>query len=175
MHTHILLAVEADSHAEAVETANGWNESNASWSDWYTVGGRYDDEGETVSYEENPEKFMELVKRNMGWTQQAKDDFIKGFGDIKLADILTNPKYSFRTMERNFNDKEISQEERDQILTDSLMTFRAKRAIKLCDGDFTSDQHFFDTVDYSADAVGLIERIKENPSEQYLVIMDYHF
>ena len=108
-------------------------------------------------------------------SKQSSQLYIKGFGDIKLADILTNPKYSFRTMERNFNDKEISQEERDQILTDSLMTFRAKRAIKLCDGDFTSDQHCCDTVDYSADAVGLIERIKENPSEQYLVIMDYHF
>ena len=174
MHTHIILAVQADSHEEAVEVANGWNESNASWSDWYTVGGRYDNEGDTISYAETPEKFMELVKRNMAWTQQAKDDFLEGFGDITLKDILTNPKYSFRTMERNITG-ELTNEQRDQMLTDSLVMFRAKRALKLYDGDFTSDQHFFDTVEYSADAVGLVERTKENPSEQYLVVMDYHF
>ena len=174
MHTYIILAVEADSHAEAVEVANGWNESNASWSDWYTVGGRHSEDGETISYKENPEKFMELVKRNMSWTQQAKDDLLKGFADLKLSNILTDPKYSFRTMERNITG-ELTQDERDQMLQDSLVTFRAKRAIKLYDGDFTSDQHFFDTVDYTADAVSLVERTKENPSQQYLVVMDYHF
>jgi len=59
-------------------------------------------------------------------------------------------------------------------LNASLMLFRAKKLLSIVHDDFTSEQHFYDIEDYTAETDDLNKRIDTDPTQQYLVIWDYH-
>jgi len=173
MHTGIILVVEAEDADDAVAEVENFNEHNAHWSDWNCHGGRWADEvpNGVMSYADNPALFMGVVDRFKSYSTNELDRLIQDVGDISIKELVTNPKYKFR---RNEPVKDMTPEERDQYFNETLAMYRAKQLLKLADGDFTERAHFYDVKEYTTQDNYLLERIKENPNKQFLVVWDYH-
>lgn len=172
MHTGILLAVEAEDKADAVESVSQFNEHNAHWSDWNEHGGRWANvipDG-VISYKENPELFMETLTKFQDYTKEELNRLVNELGHITLRDLALEPKYDFG----NFKGEYANEEEKNKALTDSLARYRANKLMKLLNGEFDSDTHFYDTREYTMRDTYLLERIKENPENQFIVVWDYH-
>lgn len=173
MHTGIVLVVEADDADEAVAEVENFNEHNAHWSDWNTHGGRWADvvPNAVISYTENPALFTETVEKFKQFIVEERDRLIRDVGDVSIKELVTDPKYKFA---RNEPVKDMTPEERDQYFNETLALYRAKQLLKLADGDFSAQAHFYDIKEYTTQDTYLLERIKENPNNQFLVVWDYH-
>lgn len=178
MHTGIALVVQADSAEEAVACVENFNEHNAHWSDWNEHGGRWSEvtEGSVLRYSDNPEKFNEIVERFKNSKKAEMERFIAEVGDLTIKEIITNPKYRYG---QPLNIDGLSEEEakkaREEHLDNALKLWQAKKLLKLVDGDFGENQHFFDADEYTSEDNYLNDRIKENPDKQFIVIWDYHY
>jgi hypothetical protein len=96
------------------------------------------------------------------------------YGDVSLKEILTNPKYDFS----GFVGKpyaEMTDEEKDNRMKESLAVFRVTRAFKVLNREYSSDTMFYDTVEYTPDPEWLNKRAESDPDSQWIVIVDYHF
>lgn len=151
MHTPILLALEATSEQQAIQQAEYFNEHSAQWSDWNELGGRWQDEiGGTgvLCYADNPEKFLKLVEEFTKATEREKEAYAKEVGEATISALTAG---------------------------DDFTRWKARKLLDLVSEEFTPDQHFFDTVHYCANTVGLKERITQNPDQQFIIVWDYHF
>lgn len=181
MHTGIALVVQADDAESAVAEVENFNEHNAQWSDWNEHGGRWRDvvEGAVLRYSDNPEKFRELVEQFQSYKKATMERYIAEVGDFTIKEIVTNPKYRYGTKGNPLNVDGLSEEEakkvREEWLDNSLKLFQAKKLLKLVNGDFGEEQHFFDAEAFTTEDNYLEERIKENPDKQFIVIWDYHY
>jgi len=181
MHTGIALVVQAKSAEQAITCVEHFNEHNAQWSDWNEHGGRWSDviEGAVLRYSDDPKKFNELVEEFKGYKKAEMARFIAEVGDLSVKELVTNPKYRYGSG-NPLNDVEgLSEEEkkkaREEYLDNSLKLWQAKKLLKLVDGEFGENQHFFDADAHTTEDNYLNERIKENPDEQFIVIWDYHY
>ena len=174
MHTYHRIAVEAFDEEDAKGRALQFAE-NQEWSDWHSL---METDGldfaVVTNYKANPEKFNELVEEALGWTQKTIDQAVKEYGDIPLKELLTNPQYDFAGYEGEPS-PELTQEQKDKRLTDSLAVFRVGRALSVKNSEYGADIHFYDTQEYTPNPKYLTERCESNPEEQWIVIVDYHF
>jgi hypothetical protein len=169
MHTGVLLAVEADDIHQAIDKVTDWNEHNATWSDWNEVGGRWEHElpDNALRYSDNPTKFNELVAKYKQYTDNKFNEYVTELGEVSVRDLVTNPKYRYRPP--------ASTNESDEDFRNRFALHTAKQLLKLANGEFFYDTHFFDLDEYSTSPDQLNERIKANPERQFVVICDYHF
>jgi hypothetical protein len=86
---------------------------------------------------------------------------------------LTNPKYDFSSFNKPVND--LTKEQRDIYLEESLAVFKVTRAFEVINKRYTSDVMFYDTIEYTADPKWVNERAESDPDRQWIVIVDYHF
>jgi len=146
------------------------------WSDWMSIveDSRLEDIKAVTNYKENPTGFTELVEQACKWTNECVGEVVKQYGDVSLKEILTNPQYDFAGYEGQPS-PDLTQEQRDKRLTDSLAVFRIGRALKVLNSEYGSETMFYDAVELTPNPKYLTERCESNPEEQWIVIVDYHF
>ena len=174
MHTYHRLAVEADNEQEAKYTALHFAEEQG-WSDWCSIvaDDRVQDMKVATQYTNNPKGFNELIDVACGWTQETVTKAVDLYGDIPLREILTNPKYDFIGFRKPLGD--LTEEERDTYLNESLAIFKITRALKVINKEYDSDTMFYDTVEYTSNHEWVRKRTETDPDRQWIVIVDYHF
>jgi hypothetical protein len=175
MHTYHRLAVEAFDEVDAKGRALQFAESQE-WSDWCSIveDDRVADMKVATNYKQDPEGFNKLVEIACGWTQDTVNKVVSEYGDISLKEILTNPKYDFS----DYDGKpyaEMTDEEKDNRMKESLAVFRVSRAMKVLNKEYSSDTMFYDTVEYTPNPEWLNKRLEKDPDSQWIVIVDYHF
>lgn len=176
MHVYHRLAVEADNEDDAKHIALDFAEAQG-WSDWCCIldEERVTDDGYKVAtnFKDNPTDFNKLVEEACGWTQDTITKAVEVYGDIPLRDILTNPKYSFGSFTGSL--QELTDEERDTYLNNSLAVYRVTRAFRILNQEYDSDTMFYDTVEYTPNPEWVHKRAETDPDKQWIVIVDYHF
>ena len=174
MHTYHRLAVEADNEQEAKGTALQFAEEQG-WSDWCSIvdDDRVQDMKVATQYTNNPKGFNELIDVACGWTQETVTKAVELYGDIPLREILTNPKYDFGGFNKPLGD--LTEEQREQHLNESLAIFKITRALKVINKEYDSDTMFYDTVEYTPNPEWVQKRAETDPDKQWIVIVDYHF
>ena len=174
MHTYHRIAVEAMDEEDAKGRALQFAENQA-WSDWHSLpdNDRLDGVSVATNYKANPTKFNELVEEALGWTQEMIEQTVQKYGDITLKELLTNPQYDMGGFTGSMND--LTQEQRDTQLENSLAVFRVGRALRVKNSEYDSDTMFYDSQEYTPNAKYLQDRCAINPEEQWIVIVDYHF
>lgn len=191
MHTGIVFAVEADSAEEAVRRVEVsiYEENFAEWSDWSEHSGRWSDvvENGVLCYKDNPEKFDEVVDGFRKITEQVLIETVKDYGHLTLDELIGDPRYCLNIDNDEFTEEthrkraegelvdERTDEEKKRDIKDSLAVYHAKRALKLVEGQFGPDAHFYDMSADSLSRKWLDGRIKKDPKKQYLVVWDFHF
>ena len=175
MHTYHRIAVQAMDRADAESRALTFAESQE-WSDWMSIveDSRLEDIKAVTNYKENPTGFTELVEQACKWTKECIGEVVKEYGEVSLKEILTNPQYDFAGYEGQPS-PDLTQEQRDKRLTDSLAVFRIGRALKVLNSEYGSETMFYDAVELTPNPKYLTERCESNPEEQWIVIVDYHF
>jgi hypothetical protein len=175
MHTYHRIAVEAFDEEDAKGRALQFAESQE-WSDWMSIveDSRLEDIKAVTNYKENPTGFTELVEQACKWTKECIGEVVKEYGEVSLKEILTNPKYDFAGYEGQPS-PDLTQEQKDKRLTDSLAVFRIGRALKVLNSEYGQDTMFYDAREYTPNPKYLNERCESNPEEQWIVIVDYHF
>lgn len=177
MHTGIVLAVEADDARSAVALAQHFNENNANWSDWNEHGGRWDDvtPDSVLRYSDDPSRFIEIINTFKQYTFDAKYRYLEELGDVTIKELVTDKKYLPFSERVGDKPAEMTEEERERYLDESLAVFRAKKLLQIHDGEFCPDSHFYDINEYTVSDKYLLKRIEETPKEQFLVVWDYHY
>ena len=174
MHTYHRLAIEAIDEDDAKGKALQFAEQQE-WSDWHSLpdNDRLDGVSVATNYKANPTKFTELVEEALGWTQETIDKVTQEYGDITLKELLTNPKYDMGGFSGSL--KELTEEERDTQLKNSLAVFRVGKALRVKNKEYDADTFFYDTQEYTPNQKYLQDRCAINPEEQWIVIVDFHF
>ena len=175
MHTYHRLAVQADSAEEAKAIALNFAEDQE-WSDWHSLpdDSRLSDMKVATNYTSDTTAFTKIVEQACEWTTDCIRDVVKQYGDVSLKEILTNPRYDFAVYEGQ-PVRELTEEENDKRLGDSLAVFRVSRAMKVLNKEYGSETMFYDTVEYTPNPEWLNKRTESDPDTQWIVIMDYHF
>ena len=176
MHVYHRLAVVADNEEEAKNTAVHFAEEQG-WSDWCCIleEDRINEEECKIAtnFKDNPEIFNKLIKQACEWTQATVNLAVELYGDVPLKDLLTNPKYDFKSFKGSL--QELTQAERETYLNESLAIYKVTRALRILNDEYDSDTMFYDTVEYTPNPKWVDERSKTDPDKQWIVIVDYHF
>jgi len=175
MHVLQRIAVQADSKDEAFRTVKdtleqelGNNEySSNAWFDWFvTGGGRWnsnpdsqyndDDQSMTISYEEDPDKFIENV-----------NDCIEGRVE------------EFKRYRQYFNEKNVDinayLDKYDGSTDYSFELYDLKKMIDMAQGNWDYNSYFYDMHHASVNTKFMLESIDKGNKNWYLVYVDFHF
>lgn len=158
----MLVTAEADEQFESVQAgvdATLEDLIGQEWFDWFGEGafgkglaGRWSGEygADVLRYSDDPEKAEALIETfsqiRMNHLQQAQRE-IQDF-DIRVQ--LPNNEFD-------------------------LVAWRALSVARVLAGDWTPDSGFYDLETHSTSLRYFRDRVAENPSQQYLVIVDFHF
>jgi hypothetical protein len=174
MHVLQRIAVQADDKDEAfarvkdtLEQEMGNNEySSSTWYDWFVAGGgrwnvnpdsQYEDDNNmTISYEEEPDKFISQVDLAM---QSRVEEFgrYRKYYDERAVDI--NAKLdSF-----------------DGSTDYSLDLYDLSMMIDMLQGKWNYNSYFFDMHSQSVSQKFMLESIDKGDKNWYLVYVDFHF
>lgn len=165
MHTVQLMLIEADADATAAgvqaEVDSLLAEVNGEWFDWYGEGafgkglaGRWTEDyikDDVLRYSDNPTRADELIEE---FTKYRLDHLAEA--QKRIAD------FDIRTAEYN--------EQRDL-----MEPFYANRVAQILNGFWTSDSGLYDLTAYSTFTRYFRDRVKTDPTKQYLVVVDFHF
>jgi hypothetical protein len=174
MHVLQRIAVQADDKDEAfarvkdtLEQEMGSNEySSSTWYDWFvTGGGRWnanpdsqyeDDNNMTISYEEEPDKFISEVALAM---QSRVDEFnrYRKYHDERAVDI--NAKLDSYDGSTDY----------------SLDLYDLSMMIAMLQGRWNYNSYFFDMHNQSVNEKFMLESIDKGEKNWYLVYVDFHF
>ena len=174
MHVLQMIAVQADSKEEAFATVkdtleqemgeNGY--SSHAWYDWFVAGGgrwnpnpdsQYqDDNNMTISYEEEPDKFISQVAVAM---QSRVDEFnrYRKYHDERAVDI--NAKLDSYDGSTDY----------------SLDLYDLSMMIAMLQGRWNYNSYFFDMHNQSVNEKFMLESIDKGEKNWYLVYVDFHF
>jgi hypothetical protein len=174
MHVLQRIAVQADDklHAFAIVKDNleqlmGNNEySSSTWYDWFVAGGgrwnpnpdsQYEDDNTmTISYEEEPDKFISQVALAMQSRVEEFGRYRKHY-DERAVDI--NAKLdSF-----------------DGSTDYSLDLYDLSMMIAMLQGHWNYNSYFFDMHNQSVSEKFMLESIDKGEKNWYLVYVDFHF
>jgi len=174
MHVLQRIAVQAEDKDEAfarvkdtLEQLMGNNEySSSTWYDWFVAGGgrwnpnpdsQYEDDNNmTISYEEEPDKFISQVALAM---QSRVEEFnrYRKYYDERAVDI--NAKLdSF-----------------DGSTDYSLDLYDLSMMIDMLQGKWNYNSYFFDMHSQSVSEKFMLESIDKGEKNWYLVYVDFHF
>jgi hypothetical protein len=174
MHVLQRIAVQADDKDEAfarvkdtLEQEMGNNDySSHAWYDWFVAGGgrwnnnpesQYEDDNSmTISYEEEPDKFISQVDLAM---QSRVEEFgrYRKYYDERAVDI--NAKLdSF-----------------DGSTDYSLDLYDLSMMIDMLQGKWNYNSYFFDMQNQSVSQKFMLESIDKGDKNWYLVYVDFHF
>jgi hypothetical protein len=175
MHTYILLAVEANSADDVTDAVELFNRDFASWSDWSDALDGSDNElglAGVLCYEDNPKKFLDTV-------QEYQDATMKGvMSDLKYVGKCTVWELAMLKENRIFGGLDhptmVEAPDKKDSSETSLNVYRALNVLNVIDGQFIDGQHFFDVEAHTPNTDCLMKRIQKNPSQQWLIIWDYH-
>lgn len=136
----------------------------STWFDWFGEGafgaglaGRWSGaviETDWLRYSDNPE---------------LADEVIGKFMSQRLANLERN-----QTLMRGVDIQTLAYDERNDGDAD-MQVYAAYKACKLLQDYWTEDSGLYDLDGYTADLRYFHERVKENPTQQYLVVVDFHF
>lgn len=174
MHTLHHIAVEAASSKAAFRSVKLFVEeriaSGEFWSDWAVVGGgrwsehSKDDHEDTpkdvISYVKNKDTFesaLQITRESRKQEMKRTIENIAGEGEAAL--VIAALEYAKKGDCEPYN-------------MNSYMFLKVTEV--LC-GRWTPDTFFYDMKDQTTSFSYLEERVKDNPEEQYLVPVDFHF
>jgi hypothetical protein len=174
MHVLQRIAIQSDSKDEAfrdvkytLEQEMGNNEySSSTWYDWFVAGGgrwnpnpdsQYqDDNAMTISYEEEPDKFISEVAVAM---QSRVDEFnrYRKYYEERAVDI--NAKLDSYDGSTDY----------------SLDLYDLSMMIDMLQGKWNYNSYFFDMHNQSVSQKFMLESIDKGEKNWYLVYVDFHF
>jgi hypothetical protein len=175
MHVLQRIAVQADSKDEAfrnvkytLEQELGNNEySSNAWFDWFvTGGGRWnpnegsqyndDDQSMTISYDEEPDKFL-----------------------AQVALAIQSRVEEFNRYRQHFNDKNVDINAKldsyDGSTDYSFDLYDLNKMIDMLQGKWDFNSYFFDMTSQSVNEKFMLESIDKGNKNWYLVFVDFHF
>jgi hypothetical protein len=174
MHVLQRIAIQAEDKLQAfamvkdtLEVELGSNEySSSTWYDWFvTGGGRWntdpekqyeDDNGMTISYEEEPDKFISQVELGMQSRVEEFNRYRKHFEEkavdinAKLDSYDGNTDYSFEL-------------------------YDLSKMIDMLQGKWDFNSYFFDMTNQSVSQKYMLDSIDKGDKNWYLVYVDFHF
>lgn len=178
MHVPQLMLVEADSAEEAVSaTQSKLEDYSDTWYDWFDVGsgtlaGRW-----TGAFfgAENPNDAL-----------RYSDDTV--LADEQIAQFFAQRQKEFDTLKEELVDKSFdlgsveliplevqAQKEPPLFTPDHMLIWTAQKLLKLASNEWTPDSGLFDVVENTSRLKYFYNRITHNPTQQFLVAVDFHF
>lgn len=174
MHVLQRIAVQADDKDEAFRSVKDYLETNmgseynySSWYDWFVTGGgrwnpnegsQYDDNDQsmTISYEEEPEKFIENVN-----------------------DCIQSRVEEFNRYRKYFNEKNVDinayLDKYDGSMDYSMELYDLSKMIDMAQGKWDYNSYFFDMHHDSVNTVHMLKAIDNGVKNWYIVFVDFHF
>jgi hypothetical protein len=171
-----VLLVEADDAECAVEIASDFAWNNCAWSDWSERGGRYTDylpapiEGgipAVARYVDHPAECETLLFSVLTTMNREQASYLEKLGHLTVGEVYrrgSNP----RPWEQS---QGIPYEESDLYLS-----FYVRRLMNsMFSDEHHSDTYVFDVMTYHAGLRYFRERLTTKPSQQFLVVWDFHY
>jgi hypothetical protein len=142
--------------------------SYSSWYDWFvTGGGRWNDNGSdsydesdqsmVISYDEDPQKFLEAIETSMKGRKEEFDRYAK---DIDVS-ILTKIISDYNPREKDF------------VSFQSL--YPIKKIVDMAYGEWDFHSYFFDCNSDTTTPRYMLESIDNGNKNWYLIPVDFHF
>jgi hypothetical protein len=165
MHVEHIIAIEADDYDDAIGSTESFlmgdweNTGQFPWSDWHRVCGRYTGEfGElqnALCYADDTDRFESTVAKMLSARERALDGYLERAKETGIT--VDNLK------------------ERRGTVPYYGGLWALKKAVCIAEGDSGSDAYFYDAEAYTESDEYLQERIKTDPSRQWIVVVDFHF
>ena len=175
MHVLQRIAIQADDkdHAfravkDTLERELGNNEySTNTWYDWFVTGGGrwntndkdgYDDNDQsmTISYDEEPEKFIEAVNEGI---------------EARVSEFNTYRKY--------FNEKNVDinayLDKYDGQMDFSMELYDLSKMIDMIHGKWDFNSYFYDMHHDSTNTMHMLRSLDKGDKNWYIVFVDFHF
>jgi len=161
MHILQRIAVEAENTDEAKSIVIEYIEDSGefSWSDWSVVGGRWGEEDVILNYSETPEKFLEALEQSKTWRIAEVKDYLQQVDVEHVMSLL-----------KNYNGERIAFNEQD-----GMQVWKLHKALEIASGYSNPFSYFYDITGGGTGDKYVQERIETNPTEQYLIAVDFHF
>ena len=174
MHVLQRIAIQAEDKLQAfamvkdtLEVELGSNEySSSTWYDWFvTGGGRWntdpekqyeDDNSMTISYDEDPEKFLSQVALGM---QSRVEEFNRYRQQFTEKAIDINAKLDSYDGSTDY----------------SFELYDLSKMIDMLQGKWDFNSYFFDMTSQSVSDKFMLESIDKGNKNWYLVYVDFHF
>ena len=175
MHVLQRIAVQADDKSHAfysvkhyLESQMGGSEySYPSWYDWFvTGGGRWNDSGKdsyddddqsmTVSYEEEPRKFLDTVNEGIAQRMVEFNQYRKTFNEKNVDINSVLDKY-------------------DGQMDFSFALYDLYKMIDMTQGKWDFNSYFYDMHHDTTNTKYMLDSIDTGNKNWYLVFVDFHF
>jgi hypothetical protein len=175
MHTLQWIVTTADDKDHAfrsvkhyLEAQMGMEENYSSWYDWFvTGGGRWnsnpdsqyndDDQSMVISYDEEPQKFLEAVENAIQSRKEEFDRYAKDVNPEVITKIISN---------YNPNDK-------DYALFSEM--YPIKKIVDMAYGEWDFNSYYFDCDTETTTPAYMLESIDKGNKNWYAVPVDFHF
>lgn len=180
MHTCHILLVEADSVDEAFEQVfsqlNNDDYNHPEWSDWHnaTSPSTLDFSGRWAG-----EIFFTPNENGEADPDEDKPNYLCYADDPTLAEQVLDKYLNLRLNEL--------QELKSKAVDLSIYPYNpytndynnglygSKKLAKILDDEWTPESYVYDLTAESASLYNFVERVKENPKNQWLIPVDFHF
>jgi hypothetical protein len=165
------MLVEADSGEDAISTVQSlitYSEvPYPSWSDWHTIGGRWEGlfqgweaERNALCYAENPALAEDIIKEFIGYrSNDIKTNLEEATKDgVSLEDLVSQ----YKVEGEDFGDLD-------------MKFYALKKLGELLSNRWTHETGVYDLDNHTANLSYFRSRLAVEPSKQYLVPVDFHF
>ncbi len=170
MHVCQIMLVEADNGKDAISTVESLitysEDPYPTWSDWHSIGGRWEglfegweEERNALCYTENPALAEDIIKE---FASKRKEEM------IGLLAKITAEGFDVGKMIENYNPE-------DYDYGTGMNAWTLARLGRLLSNDWCSDTGVFDLKEGSANLLYFRERLAKEPNKQFLVPVDFHF
>jgi hypothetical protein len=173
MHTLQRIVIKAENKEEAFQTVKTLlenemgGEGTNSWYDWFVAGGgrwasdekaQYDDDfmGDVISYEEEPERFMEGIEKSL---QFRKDEFASLAKDYNEGSLDMNEKIANYKGETDYD----------------FSLYPLRKLIDMLQGSWDYTSYFYDIDNWSTNPIHFKKAIDNGETNWYTVPVDFHF
>lgn len=171
MHVLQRIAVNADDKDEAfrrvkdtLEMYMGDGENNSAWYDWFVCGGgRWnanasdsysdDDQSMTISYAEEPDKFIEAVNEGIAGRMQEFNSYRQSFASRNIDMNAYLDKY-------------------DGQMEFGMELYDLYKCIDLMQGKWDFNSYFYDMEHETINTKYMLDNLDEN---WYIIFVDFHF
>ena len=158
MHTLVWVSTEADSIEEAESKVTGYLLSvsgEGQWWDWFDeeIGGRWKDNAQTTCAS-NSDEYEAVIER-------VKNARVEEFNRLKEK--------------VHIEDIELAIMKYDGDSLSSMDIWRVNSMLEMMSGTWNSNAYYYDMEEWTTELRYVKARVASNPSQQYLVPIDFHF